>query len=234
MDKLRSAYKEVLILAKTQAGRISRRALRGSERASQPRTANLTFVRNHSSIAFAARLQKLVQVHTLAVDLQVPHTAPLGDGVDKDIEILGRGELDRTKQFFEEAISELQGLSTILLQAFGAAVESSVVTLQAQRKPTSYIVEQLRSSEAASFTATGRAHETNEFVPGEANVRMIASAVPFPTSSTMAQLMVSRAAIEERLVAQKSLGLELQLFKAESRILQRALDKNRGHIDEAA
>lgn len=118
---------------------------------------------------------------------------------------------DAEKKMLEQACSEMQGLTAIVLNELGAQMQTHAMALQS-----------LSSRAVAKGTGFLAVSQASKALPEQANVRVEAGA-PFPTIAGMVQDMETRRDNAESQEASKVLEMELKLLQEENAMIKSAL-----------
>jgi len=189
MDKLHAAFDNALASAKGRINKMIASSMQLLDGGLQ------------TSFLQASEPDFSIRVSTVAV----PAPDPSIKGVMDKIEAK---RSDAETKLLEQAVSEMQGLTDIVLNELGAQIQAHAVSLKATAKH-------------AAFLAVSQ-QESSKALPAQANVR-VESGAAFPTIASMVQAMESRRDNAESQEASAVLELELKLLQEENAMIKTAL-----------
>lgn len=146
--------------------------------------------------------------------------SPPDASVKEGINAIESKRLDAENAVFEQAQGEMNGLTELMLHELEAEIQSRVNTFMGRTQALTHVNTKKTSSNLAAFVET---HQQQ--LPKQANVRVVASDVPYPTVAGLVQDMETRRDIAENLERAKIVELELQLLKVENDMAKEALDR---------
>jgi len=208
MDKLQRAYNAALDRQKAEIGTIVGRAMRIFN---DP--ALLTSFRRKTSFLGSSKQETDEQ---LSVKVNVMPAIPPDASITAKIQAIENKRNDQERSSMDQAMLEMNGLTDVFLNEFAAQVQLNVndclgATGASALKKTS------------SFIQTKETASSNQ-LPKQANVRVVASDVPYPTVASFVQDMETRRDAAENLAGLKALDLELSLLKAGNAMAKEALN----------
>merc|ERR1712183_63069 len=185
MDKLQAAFDTALASAKSRINKMIASSMQLNTGGSQ------------TSFLQASEADFAIRVSTVAV----PAPDPSIKGVMDKIEAKRN---DAETKLLEQAASEMQGLTDIVLNELGAQIEAHAASLKTEAKH-------------ASFLAV-----SSKALPAQADLR-VESGAAFPTIASMVQGMEARRDSAESQAASKVLELELKLLQEENDMIKSSL-----------
>lgn len=188
MDKLQAAFDTALASAKSRINKMiaSSMQLEGGLRASFLQANEADFA---------------IRVSTVAVPAPDPSIKVVMDAIEAK-------RSGAETNLLQQAASEMQGLTDIVLNELGAQIQAHALSLK-------------NLNGKAAFLAVSQ-QETSKALPVQANVR-VESGAAFPTIASMVQGMEARRDNAESQEASKVLELELKLLQEENDMIKNAL-----------
>lgn len=151
----------------------------------------------------------------MSVKINVIPSAPLDLVVKHQIDVLESKRAETERGFFEQVQAETQSLSDLVMRELESQIGHHLDSLLGRAG----IV--LQVGRVAGFT--GISQNRGDGIPEQANVRVVASDVPYPTVSSLVQDMETRRDTSENLERAKIVKMQLELLKAENAVAKDAL-----------
>merc|ERR1712032_908799 len=159
----------------------------------------------------------------LSVKVRVSPIAPPGPSLKPKIDVIEHNRMDNEKHMIDQAVAEMDGLTDVVLNELQAQIQVQLDNFMdhAVGKMLSK-----RSSHAVGFIKRDEhTSSRSEDLPKQANVRVVASDIAYPTISSMVQDMETRRDLSEDLERGIVLQKQLSLLKAENEMIREALPR---------
>lgn len=210
MSHLNDVYEKTLSAAKAEIDNLVATTSRPSLRSSSSRKASAVAFLEEQSRGKAATSGP---GSAFGVQLNILPAPPTDASVQSAMEKMESKRSREEKLLFAQASEEMQALTSIVLDALGAALAGRTTSLRSSSK---------RSSAGLGFVelASRRAG-----LPALANVRIAAADEAFPRVSDLVKDMESRRDKAESAERSAILELELKLLRAENEMIQHALSR---------